>query len=770
MLLHHPIALSEPDSARELSAELAERLPVTVPEHEQVHPRLADRPFAEVQTADAREVARELLRRHLTRLAVEPDRALARSAVVHAVHQVPRDAVSVVRAPDACRPSPCGVPGVVAGGLVDEAVVAIELEAPAAGRHAPAHEDRSRLASPDVRAPVWGDDLHAAGLVELKVEHSAHARAAGGELHAARPLDERAVGERNRPPPLPDAAHARVGDTQHQLRPVDAHVVPPLQRPPGVHEGHPSGRDSKVEPAYGRAARWERVHRRAGYPPGTLPRLTDQSIAWRGEERARGSMLAAAVQLQCTTDMEANLASAERLTRAAVTDGAELVVLPERLDIRGAAKDYRAGAEPLDGRPVSWARELAAELGIDLVAGSVAERREGRERVSNTSVHLGPDGEIRAVYRKIHMFDVEVGGVDYRESEHSEPSRDIVVSETAHSIGLGLTVCYDLRFPELYRILALRGARIVTVPANFTRVTGEAHWEVLLRARAIEDQVFVIAPGQGNRPGPRGRRARDRRRARPRAPGRGPREAAEPREQGRVRLPVAGESDRLMATAPKSAPDKRRMILDAAVRVFARQGFHHCRVSDVADEAGVAYGLVYHYFDSKEEILNTLLLERWGVMLDAIGEIDARDIPSRDKLRSVAGFIIDSYRHDPDLMKVIIVEVTRAANSFGALHLQEIRKAYEGIAAIVEAARADGSFKSDIPSEFAAMCFYGAIEQLLTSWIFEVLPRTDAEFERAKELMWAGLLAGVGALTTIVANRIAEKIWLRVFKEDPPTG
>ncbi len=203
-----------------------------------------------------------------------------------------------------------------------------------------------------------------------------------------------------------------------------------------------------------------------------------------------------------------------------------------------------------------------------------------------------------------------------------------------------------------------------------------------------------------------------------------------------------------MATAPKSAPDKRRMILDAAVRVFARQGFHHCRVSDVADEAGVAYGLVYHYFDSKEEILNTLFLERWGVMLDAIGEIDARDITARDKLRSVAGFIIDSYRHDPDLMKVIIVEVTRAANSFGALHLAEIRKAYEGIAAILEAAREEGSFKADVPSEFGAMFFYGAIEQLLTGWIFEVLPRTDEEFERAKDLIVEAICGGLenGAL------------------------
>ena len=208
--------------------------------------------------------------------------------------------------------------------------------------------------------------------------------------------------------------------------------------------------------------------------------------------------------------------------------------------------------------------------------------------------------------------------------------------------------------------------------------------------------------------------------------------------------------------ARSSAPDKRRMILDAAVRVFARQGFHHCRVSDVADEAGVAYGLVYHYFDSKEEILNTLFLERWQIMLDAIGEIDSRDLPSRDKLRSVAGFIIDSYRHDPDLMKVIIVEVTRAANSFGAVHLDEIRKAYEGIAGIVEAAREEGSFKSGIPSEFAAMCFYGAIEQLLTGWIFEVLPRTDEDYERAKDLIVEAICGGLENGATSAPQRLLE--------------
>jgi predicted amidohydrolase len=212
---------------------------------------------------------------------------------------------------------------------------------------------------------------------------------------------------------------------------------------------------------------------------------------------------AAAVQLQQTNDIDRNLEAADRLTRAAAADGAELVVLPERLDLRGSAQDYAAGAETLeDGRAIAWARRAARELGIDLVAGSIAERRAGHERVANTSVHAGPDGELKAVYRKIHMFDVEVGGVDYRESEHSEPATEIVLSETAAGVKLGLTICYDLRFPELYRILALRGARILTVPANFTRVTGQAHWEVLLRARAIENQAFVIAPGQGHGEGP----------------------------------------------------------------------------------------------------------------------------------------------------------------------------------------------------------------------------------------------------------------------------
>ena len=190
--------------------------------------------------------------------------------------------------------------------------------------------------------------------------------------------------------------------------------------------------------------------------------------------------------------------------------------------------------------------------------------------------------------------------------------------------------------------------------------------------------------------------------------------------------------------------DKRRLILDAAIRVFARQGFHSCRVSDVADEAGVAYGLVYHYFDSKEEILNTLFLERWQIMLDAISEIDEKqDVPARDKLYLVASFIIDSYRHEPELMKVIIVEVTRAVNTFGRLHLAKIREAFDSIAAIVESARAEGAFKADISAEFGALCFYGAIEQLLTGWIFDLLPQTEEEFERAKSLVVETICGGL---------------------------
>jgi predicted amidohydrolase len=205
---------------------------------------------------------------------------------------------------------------------------------------------------------------------------------------------------------------------------------------------------------------------------------------------------AAAVQLQSTPDRDRNLEAADRLTRAAAQAGAELVVLPEKWPALGTPEQTIAAAEPFHGPILQWARSTARELGIDLVAGSFSERVEGDDRGRNTSIHVGPDGDLKASYRKIHMFDVEVGGRVYKESEHEAPGDEIVLSETAGGTGLGLTICYDVRFPELYRILAVKGAEIVTVPAAFTFATTRDHWEVLLRARAIEGQAFVVAANQ----------------------------------------------------------------------------------------------------------------------------------------------------------------------------------------------------------------------------------------------------------------------------------
>jgi TetR/AcrR family transcriptional regulator, fatty acid metabolism regulator protein len=198
-----------------------------------------------------------------------------------------------------------------------------------------------------------------------------------------------------------------------------------------------------------------------------------------------------------------------------------------------------------------------------------------------------------------------------------------------------------------------------------------------------------------------------------------------------------------MAKAAAPAVDKRRQILDAAIRVFARQGFHSTRVSDIADEAGVAYGLVYHYFKSKDEVLNELFSERWSLLLAAIEETDREGASPRAKLEAVAGFIVDSYRHDPELMKVIIVEVTRAANSFGRTHLPEIRRAYDSIAKIVAEGQDAGAFRRDIDSTFASMSFYGAIEQLLSGWIFEVIPASDTDFDQARSLVVATICDGL---------------------------
>jgi TetR/AcrR family transcriptional regulator, fatty acid metabolism regulator protein len=198
-----------------------------------------------------------------------------------------------------------------------------------------------------------------------------------------------------------------------------------------------------------------------------------------------------------------------------------------------------------------------------------------------------------------------------------------------------------------------------------------------------------------------------------------------------------------MAVARGAAVDKRRLILDAAVRVFARQGFHGTRVSDIADEAGVAYGLVYHYFKSKDQVLNTLFVDRWAVLLQAIREVDAQRTTVHEKLHAIASFIVDSYRHDPELMKVIIVEVTRAANTFGQTHLPEIREAYDLIADIVRKAQRAGSLRDTVAPEYAALAFYGAIEQVLTGWIFGLLDEGEEAYDRAKRSVVETICGGL---------------------------
>ncbi len=229
-------------------------------------------------------------------------------------------------------------------------------------------------------------------------------------------------------------------------------------------------------------------------------------------------MRVAAVQLNSTADKAANMEAADRLTRAAATDGAQLIVLPEKWTVLGSDEELRAGAETLDGPAISWARALARELSIDLVAGSFVERLDADPRVAapaphvsvngrrppvprlaNTAVHVGPDGELRDTYRKLHMFDVEVEGRSYRESAVTEPGTELVTSTLADGTGLGLAICYDLRFPELFAALARRGARVLALPAAFTLPTTRDHWEVLVRARAIDNQVFVVAANQVGR-------------------------------------------------------------------------------------------------------------------------------------------------------------------------------------------------------------------------------------------------------------------------------
>jgi len=214
-------------------------------------------------------------------------------------------------------------------------------------------------------------------------------------------------------------------------------------------------------------------------------------------------MRVAAIQTTAGDDRDANLTAAGTLVERAAAAGAELVVLPEYFSVAGSPEVLVAGAEALDGPTVSWASTTAARHGIHLVAGSFPERpRPGGDRLSNTSCLVGPDGGVVAVYRKIHLFDVALGGVAFRESATIAPGDQVVVVPLDPGGGdgggpvLGMTLCYDVRFPELYRMLALEGATVVVVPSAFTAATGPAHWELLLRARAVEDQCFVIGAGQ----------------------------------------------------------------------------------------------------------------------------------------------------------------------------------------------------------------------------------------------------------------------------------
>ena len=222
------------------------------------------------------------------------------------------------------------------------------------------------------------------------------------------------------------------------------------------------------------------------------------------------SLRVACVQMNTRGDVAANMRAAKTLVEEAAAAGARLVALPETWAYKGGREGIRASAEQVDGPSNAALAQLAARLGIFVLAGSIYEPSPEPGRVYNTSALFGPDGGLRAVYRKIHLFDVTAGTTVYRESDDVTPGAELVTAElvpgavaapadpaaAAAPVTLGLTICYDLRFPELYRSLALRGAQILCVPAAFTAYTGAAHWEVLLRARAVENGCFVIAPGQ----------------------------------------------------------------------------------------------------------------------------------------------------------------------------------------------------------------------------------------------------------------------------------
>ena len=210
-------------------------------------------------------------------------------------------------------------------------------------------------------------------------------------------------------------------------------------------------------------------------------------------------MLIAAIQMTSGEDKSANLATAERLVRRSAKLGARFIGLPENFPYMGSTTRRLAEAEALDGPVQTRMKGLAKELNVYLLAGSFLEAGAPGGRTYNTSVLYGPSGEVLGVYRKMHLFDVEVGTKEsYRESDGVAPGEDVVVAKTDFGL-VGMSICYDLRFPELYRRHSDAGAVLLTVPSAFTLTTGKDHWEVLLRARAIENQAYVVAPAQQGR-------------------------------------------------------------------------------------------------------------------------------------------------------------------------------------------------------------------------------------------------------------------------------
>ena len=514
---------------------------------------------------------------------------------------------------------------------------------------------------------------------------------------------------------------------------------------------------------------------------------------------------------QLHPDRDRNLEAADRLVRAAAAAGAELIVLPEKWPVLGTPEQTAAEA-----RSRSTARRspgpAAPRAGWASTSSPARSRARGgaQERGANTSIHIGPDGEDRATYRKIHMFDVEVGRARLPRVRARGARRRAGHVRARQRRGARPDHLPRPPLPGAVRILAIRGATVIAVLAAFTETTTRDHWAVLLRARAIEDQCFVVAANQVGEPAPGIRTGRRSMIVDPwgivlaQAPDSETFVVAEldfERLRGiRSKLPSLANRQaaayRWPAEVPavkQAAAEKRRLILDAAVRVFARRGFHTCRVSDIADEAGVAYGLVYHCFQSKDEVLDTLFLERWELMLAAIDEIDTQPISARDKLYAIASFIVDSYRHDRDLMKVIIVEVTRAADTFGQTHLPEIRRRTSG-SLTSSRRRRPATFRDAFPTSSprwrstapSSRCSpAGSSGCWRRGWTTTSAPsatsstpssrprsasRRDAlELQRhmtdndmVKRLMWSGLLAALGALA-IATTKVAHAIWVRAF-------